>query len=391
VTRANSFRAALGLLKERFFLPEEFPLADRSANARKAAGRVLSWSKKSWESHASALTARELEDLLYSLILGAEPRVMRLLALRFSARLAGLLWALFQHHPDCAALSQLIAEACPEPGRIRESGGRLMLLEGFRGDPAETAARAMLSECGSAGGFIRRHGLIKDSPFYMRVLEKFFSRCGATVLADNFGPLNDYVRALETPAGNPAVEHYLLTVEPRYYHVNLNLYIIERLGMPLAAPANWEAFSPLAGSRIGDWYKLHLLDGLLKKPGRKYDVLTSRLREIRELRYSEEDGALRLDFGAFSIYDPNPKSEEAILFMKPSVGMTITHEDFMALDRLPEAKDYVLEDEQADAYRLVFFEFGKLYAAEMIDICLGLSMHYQRNVQDSKRKRGIVF
>jgi len=27
----------------------------------------------------------------------------------------------------------------------------------------------------------------------------------------------------------------------------------------------------------------------------------------------------------------------------------------------------------------------------MIDICLGLSMHYQRNVQDSKRKRGIVF
>lgn len=357
----------LGLLTKRFSLPEEFPLQDRAVEALDAMRSALSASETELEYYASTLTGRELDNLLYSLIVKPEKRVLQLLAIRFTGRTAAYLWALFQYHADCSALLELISIAKPSYDMLRENGGRLMLAKGFLNNPADIVTKVMLSECGSIEAFIDRYGLIRGSPFCELVKCFFYSRCDPNVLEANFEPFTEYIVALESLGSSPALRHYLSSIKPEQYHIPLNLYLVERLGIPSAVSENWSVFPEQLTNKLGEWYKMHMLAGLLKKPGFKYDLLVAYLKTINEILYDKENGVLRLNLGSVSLFDPNPKEDTAFLFTDAAKGMSITKEEFSTIKQLPDARNHLIEEAKSDIYKLEFFEFGKLYTREILD------------------------
>jgi len=383
------FRVELGRLSNRFYLPEEFPKLRRKTAAKKEADRAASQPAGSLTDYAFALTGKALDDLIYSLVLKPETKVKYILEVRFTKRLAGLSWTLFQYNPSCITLPELMSAAGLEPDDFPTNGGRLMLCDGFQSDPAEAAVCVMLAECTDAKTFVTRYGIIKESPFYKDVIELFFSRCNPQVLTANFEMFTDFISTHPAPGESAAVKHYLMSLEPSHYHVPLNLLLIERLGMPSVTPEKWDYFTKEAVNKMDDWYKIYILNEALRKPGRKHSTLTSHIGRIKAIQYSSEDGILRLNFGNFSLFDPDPKSDETFLFINPEKGMVITREEFMSCDNISDAREFVLEWEEADAYKLAFFEFEKLYAEEMLEICLGLAIHYEKVSEESRQKGGV--
>ena len=354
----------------RFFRPEEFPFQNRAAYAEGAISRALSQKEDDLESYARSLSRVELDDLLFSLTINPNERVFNILIARFNKRMAKLLWVLFQYNPECYALPALISAAVPQQDMLLPGGGNLMLREGFYGNPVETVVKAMMTESDCAEAFLNRFGLIKDSPFQMHVVDHFFSVCKPNMLIANIDFLYEYISELESPEESPAVRNYLMSLGTPQYDVRLNLLLIDRLGMPSASPENWRAFPADAVARIAEWCKRYLLEDLLKKPSIKYDILTSHAKDIVEIHYSVETGVLRINYGAFAIFDPDPKSDVAFLFMNPANGMSITREELATIEELPDARDFLFNRVRSGVYRLEFFEFGKLYAEEMFTACL---------------------
>ena len=361
------FKTTLDTISARFFLPEEFPLQDRASDAQIVAQRAISESTANLESYASKLTSFDLDNLLFSFALVPDEKVSKLLIIRFTKRMASLLWALFQFHPDRAALPELISNTGLTQNSLHINGGRLMLLEGFTSDPVSVVARQMLSECGSYDAFIDRYGLIRGAPFCRLVTESFYTQCEPLVLASNLESFTKYITQHESPGDSLAVQHYLSSFESWQFHIPLNLYLIERLGIPSATPENWANIPEDISEKIGDWYKTYILSGVLKYSGSKYKIITDRLKSIKEVIYDEDERVLRLDFGSFSIFDPNPKNTIAYLFTDSKVGMSITRDEFSAFNQLPDARDYIIKEIESGVYLLDFVEFGKLYAEDILD------------------------
>ena len=313
------FKSAVDDLSKRFFTPAEFPLQDRAGSSQKAARRVMSQPEADLHGYADSLTKAELDDLLYSLVTCPQERVLELLIDRFNPRMVSLAWALFQYHPDSTALIRLVELAAPPHDTLPLSGGRLMLTEGFCNDPVRAVMMAMLED--------NEYNEYKESSDRSESRES--NESTETFLKD----------------------HGIIKDSP--FHTR----IMESLRAYNAPSAVTENIA-------------EALETMLSKPSIKLDALLSRAASIKELQHSKQSGVMRLDFGTFSLYDPDPKSDVSFLFMDPAEGMAITPEGFAALGRPPDAKEYLFNRERKGVYRLEFFEFGQIHAEEMLDSCL---------------------
>jgi hypothetical protein len=369
-----NFDRTMKSLGKTFYTPEEFPFVVDRLEAERERALVERLAEQDVYGYALSLSGRQLDFIIFSLVLTAPSnRVAKLLSYRFTKRLARLSWILFQHHPSSGVLPWLVVNNASRLHGLSEKDGVLMFSGGFLENSVGSVVNVMFSERVTVDSFIDKYRLIVGSPFFTQILETFYTYCEPSALMQNYDHLYNFISNLAQPEASPVVKHYLVSVQARDYHAPINLYLIDRLGMPYYESEAWAFLSNEVIWNVAQWYKLHLLDSHLVVPSRKHTNLVERLDRISYIAYDPENGVLRIDFGSFALFDPEPESDTMYLFKDAKRGMSITPEEFKDIIITLEARNFIVEEAETDIYKLYFFEFGKLYAGDMMDMYLGIS------------------
>lgn len=311
---------------------------------------------------------------------------------------------------------------------LKSSHDDLVLLEPGV-DPVAHLMREFLAHKTLLGIYAADQGLLRHAPLFHRFREVWFTQCGP----DTY-PLDghEFLQALDLAAETVKLRMlawFLQVHSLEQFPLALTHRLIMRYGKPDESE-EWEEaeamrVSAFGGDTGGDtggdsggdadvdagghadidagghagvyaggdaknglsalhlWFLREQMKAHFGEDSLKYSVFNQFLRQLRAISYDGDREAIRLQFPSFVVMDFKPVQHFS--WVCDPAELELRHDEMVRamLDqggqepgyrrkRIPEAKDFVIEQDNGAAFRLTFAEVGRLYAVDMLSIRLGL-------------------
>jgi len=383
-----------------FYLPEEFPARRPNERAEQLLARLTSMRESDLDAFSPLVRSADLDSLLlYTPKVTAEQLIgiLRVLRRRANRRVLTLFWPFFQFNyknPNVTSAAQTILDALPPEDSQSQVAETLSLFLEGRG--FEELLDRLKKNIVPLSTFVAREGLVKESPLAHRLYELYFTMCGK----DGF-LLNPkrFMRLLDTASNDVADEmliNYLRSFEREEYLEGVNLSIIYFRGEPFGSD-EWSDIPQDLRRKFADWNSYRILSVHFAHNKRKLRVLADLIQHIIRIRIAGENTYLIIDFGDFVIVDVNELSSYSYLIKKSlyerlseKIEKSGIESVINSMDRVVNARDFIIEEAEDSFMQLEYDELGKLYIKDMIDIMLGLApdLRPSKSILNKKRRGG---
>ncbi len=388
-----------GLLREisrDFLIPEDFPEADREEELLRLRRKVAAAGNRSLRSFAAGLTGRETENLALALfgvgdrqVSGEEAEALLcVLSHRLSDRLIRIIWQLYQANykngnPNVPRILMLVAEQTDRQERPVPEAVLLTILSRKGG---KDRVVEMLNEYPSPiNSFLKEYRFNRKSSLVWSIVRRFLTQCGKEYFPFNEGWLLRIIRHDPTDRLGPLLTHYLSRLSLEEYLEEVNLTVLERMGCP-GESSLWDRIPEPVQRRFADWNASRLLAAHLGgKHNSKYRLLSRYLPEVCRIAALRGEELLVLDFERFVIVDEAGVPGYSYLIQRERFD-EIREEleyrsvkEYLPEERLPEAREFILDEEESAVLQLNYREVGKLFIIKTLNILLGREMDLRRS------------
>lgn len=363
----------------------------------RADGKRASMQELAWMCHALALQTDDPSQTAWYRHLMGQTGVALYLMLR----------AYLPYHPRHAALRiafARVAQAIRQDGPLTDKvlaalrTEQDMLLDlPADSDPVRHLLDAALAKGTLLGVFTADQRLGRRTPLYAMLRAAYFQECAhKSYLLDG----EEFLRAMERAEDaerRRMLLHFLQVHQVQPYPESITLRLVDWFGRPDEPPEE-SLWLQLAGKDADGgkpldalvlWYRQWLLKRHLPAAPVKEQVFGRYLPYLRHLRVDEARQVMELDFGSFVIVDI--KEIPLFSWVCDTVTLQLRHDTLVQtmraqlqpseqerairLKRIPEARDFIIEQENGELIRLVFEEVGRLYVCDLLDIKLGRMEH----------------
>ena len=254
------------------------------------------------------------------------------------------------------------------------------------------------------GIYAADQGLLRHAPLFQRLREQWFTICDASAYLLDGHELLQSLEIADEQKRWEMLARFLQVHGEKDFPQQLTHRLIALYGIPDESLA-WEAAELVrlegrngsADKQPGKsepeglkglhalhwWYMRECMRAHFGEHSLKLDVLTQFMPFLRHIRHDGERQGLLLEYSAFTIVDfrhvqhfswvcepaeLETRYEEMVRAMLEQGGQ----EPGYKRKKIADARDFVIEQEGGAVVRLTFAEVGRLYAADMLSIRLGL-------------------
>ena len=415
------FSALRETIRQRMPAYEEFPLMLSEADAR---AFVLHYKNNA--SRPFRLDVQDQALLCRYLVLPeavAEEKVWRpLLQASVGATLYLLMRAMLQFFPDSALLEQTFCQLAgdvSEQPKVRQSVLSVLqtnqdhlLAAGSGEKPLSLLLNALLESGTLIGLFAADQRLVRDALLYQRLREAFFTHCSAEHMDLDARELLQCLEAATPHVQRAVLGHFLAVHAEHPYPETLSRQLVEKFGEPSEdtiwrEAASWCDQAVAQGSQ-GETEQSHPGEDAQSHPGEalldafvrwvwlermkthfgentlKTKVMERFLPHLRRQVFDPEweamllhfEGATVIDFKQMAhfswICDPTDLSQRFESMVRSMLDQDVQGSGYRKKRAIPEARDFVMEQENGSVIRLTYAEVGILYAVDAMSIRLGL-------------------
>ncbi|GHU56855.1 hypothetical protein AGMMS49975_21000 [Clostridia bacterium] len=355
---------------EKFYFKAEFPKKKRNPDD------TLNYIQKF---EGRPLTGYQLEDLI--LALGDKPSdaVVKALSARVTNRIMGLLWAYFQYDYKNVYVLLLLTDISRKynANLFDISNGHLIFTEDFLTHPIESVLD--MTKNADIREFIKEYGIIENSPYWRDLLTYLFMNSTPDTIRENFGLLYHFINVSEKLPDEVFV-HYMESFDALEYSTEVNLLLIQKLGLPGSFKEGgekdfWEQHSPEIRRKILNWHKLHNMNLHLEQ--KKFALYTNYLEDIQEVVFERRNKLLKIMFKLFAIVDNCDDSSVSVYFANPNEVKDVESIDPEVIH--VSSKDFMVSKTDDLIMTLSVFGINRMYTKEMLDILLGKATDYRKD------------
>jgi hypothetical protein len=351
---------------------------------------------------ARAIPGGDLDALLLLLPDAADSDlacIQRILAVRSSRRLLDLYWPLFQFHfenRNVVETAKFLLDSLDSKSRENQSADNLALF--VSGEGVADFFSELDAEPVPFGIFALRKKLILKSPLGISFMEQFFLQCGKDGYLLNTKRLLQVFDSVPPESAEKILVNYLRQLGREEYIFEINMYILERWGAPFRS-ADWTGIPMELRRKFADWNSYRLLMLHFTRNMQKLRTLNRVIPYILHIRLENENRFMAADFGDFVIVDDNELSSYSYLLKKnyyESLSDRITNYGAdgikFSADRVPGARNFILDETEENFMQLEYNEVGKLYIMDMLRILLGIDpdLRPSKSIVRKKRQAGHI-
>lgn len=223
--------------------------------------------------------------------------------------------------------------------------------------------------------FMEVNFLLENSPFVKQLYKMYFLECTEDVYNNNEDEFIWLINSLAQSDIGDIIANYLKLVSLENYLVRINETIINKLGVPKPGEQYYGIVSELA-EKLRKWHILRNISLFYGDTGIKYRVYSLFYEHMHNVEIVDDNQLMLIDFDTFVVVDGLGMSNLSYLYEKNTFSKHINAYDtrkgsleswLIPTKRIPEARDAIIEEVSNNIYSLVFFEFGKLYARDLLN------------------------
>lgn len=392
----TNFSTAMKTVRERFFLPEEFPYLDGSSLPEGILEQAMTVREEDLESYSYSLSGKEVEAILLAIpalkTLETQERAAAILNIRFSSRILKLFFSLYQTYYDIDAIRLVKRRLIREAKRRADfpKAGAFFWDFNESNDLFDEIKLAFVSRWKSLDDFFQAYQIKQDTRLAMEIRLRCLEDAEISLIHSN---LRHFMLLLERKS-----EKHLLTMITNYIYLSdlknaikeVYLLILERMGEP-SRSLKWEVYDRKVTEKFSEWCFYHHLTLHSEYYPKKYEIL-SRYYDYVEQSYELEGSALVIDFEKIVVVDI-PVYPFSFFYYKWEFERQMkeweeTETKPVFYSRNPEqisARDYIIEDKDAPYILLCYEGIDLLYIHEILNIQFGLIpdfRHIRLNTQN---------
>lgn len=377
-------------LAARFDIPEDFPYLNRGEEISALLQKITSnFSLQKVDSFASTLTGREMENLLLALFESGENKptpeqatiLLAILERRISNRLIKIIWQLYQCryqeiNPNIQPILAIVKDFVEREGSL---GNESVLLTKLNEEDGKEQIVQMLNEQEvPINSFRKAYKFNMKSPMLWSIVRRFLEQCEKARFHFNEAWMLRILDYNEPENLTRLITNYLEKNSIEEYIDEINLKLLEKMGYPYSSDS-WKDIPDKLKKKFSDWNSSRLLSIHLKgKSNKKYKLLSSYLKNIKEIYPIRNGEVLIIDFGEFVIADDEKILEYSYLIEKSrfeqireGLESTSIRSFIDEKESVPDARGFILEESESSVMQLNYREVGKLYIKKTLDIMLG--------------------
>lgn len=398
--KPHKLSSALMDISRGFYLPEEFPTRRPSERAERLLARLTSMRESDLDAFYPTVSGADLDSLLL-LIPNASAEqligILRILRRRANRRVLRLFWPFFQFNyknPNVTNAAETILHALPPKDRETQIAENLSLFLEGRG--FEALLERLKNNVVPLGTFTAREGLVRESPLAQRFCELYFTVCGKEGFLLNPKRFMLLIDKASNDVSDAMLINYLRSFDREEFLEDVNMSIIYCRGEPFGSD-DWSDIPQELRRKFADWNSYRLLAGHFTRNKRKLRVLADLIPHIIRIRLAGKNTYLAADFGDFVIVDVNELSSYSYLIKKSlyerlskKIEESGIESVLYSMDRVVNARDFIIEEAEDSFMQLEYDELGKLYIKDMINIMLGLTpdLRPSKSLINKKRRGG---
>lgn len=317
-------------------------------------------------------------------------KLNRILSVRNGRTVRRLLWVALQRMPHSVPVQSLLVKLNQENREGLLDISRLEhRLDGIA-DPILLALQQFYVNKKMFSIYLISQGILRDTAFTRHLRFGFFTTCKRELYADHG---NELYLCLDDEVGDRQLQvlaHFLQVHQMNNFPYKITHTLIQRFGIPGESDTWRQAANlPENPAKLGlleltRWWYLQRMAVFFGHMNRKYYMLSRYVEYLQNVVEDETHQVIRLYFKDFVLVDF--KQVERCSWICDPITLEMQYE--MSLDRMrtqaatqtkrsagfgiPDARNVILEKENATIVQLNYVEVGVLYTADLLDIRLGI-------------------
>jgi hypothetical protein len=326
--------------------------------------------------------------------------------------------SMMQFHPDNVNLRYAFTLVATDILANPSFMGRILGLLKTRHDdffgigsenPVDVLTEILIRNNALIGIYATDQSLVRHSPLFRQMRERFFQFCSLGGFSLNAHELFQCLDLAEQDVRSRILAHFLDAHTEKTFPTALTHELVERYGAPDESTV-WDAAEfirlearkkkPGAGTIKGKanapsapadglaglifWHRLETMKEHFGDNSLKMVVYSQFMHHLNKITRDEDHGAMLMHFQSFTVIDF--RSVEYFSWLCEKAALELRYDSMVGSmlnqgeeepnlrrrKKIPEAKDFIIYQQNDTAIRIAFAEVGKLYAIDLLSIQLGL-------------------
>lgn len=276
-------------------------------------------------------------------------------------------------------------------------------------NPVDVLTEILIRNNALIGIYATDQSLVRHSPLFRQMRERFFQFCSLDGFGLNAHELFQCLDLAGQDVRTRILGHFLDANTEKTFPMALTHKLVDRYGAPDESVV-WDAAEfirldarkkiPGAGTAKGKangpsepvdglaglifWHRREVMKEHFGDNSLKMIVFSRFMHHLNKITRDEDHGALLMHYQNFTVIDF--KSVEHFSWLCEKAALELRYDSMVASmlnqgeeepnlrrrKKIPEAKDFIIYQQNDTAIRIAFAEVGKLYAIDLLSIQLGL-------------------